>query len=134
MIEPTGIFLKSAEIKLLDESTQPTEIGVSLTITNVKVDEKNQEATLYFEYQIDYKPDVARVVIKGYATGVDSSENLIKLKEDWKEKNEKTQENLTLKVLDAINTSVGLNAVLLLRPFNLLPPFTPPPISGGSNQ
>ena len=33
-------------------------------------------------------------------------------------------------VVNMINASAGLNGIFLLRPFNLMPPFMPPPITG----
>ena len=126
MLEPTGIFLKSTEIKILNENNPPQSVGVNINIVKVSVDLENQQAVLDFEYRVDYEPKVAFLDIKGYATAIDTKENLEKLKEEWKKKN--LPGDLVLNTLNMINTSVGLNTVLFLRPFNLLPPFSPPPV------
>ena len=125
MLEVLGIRLTEAHIGIMNEGP-PTELGVDLSIERVtKVDES--DVTLEFIYSVQYQPNLAVVNVRGVAFCRDSPANIKKLLESWRKKKELPGE-IAGPAINMINANVGVNSLLLMRPFDLAPHFMPPPI------
>lgn len=121
MLNVNSIRLTGANIEIM-KTEQPSEVNVNINIDSIKV--KKDEASVEFTYSIDYTPEVAKCTVTGTVSCTDTPPNLKKLVSNWKKK--VLPPELGTNVINVINANVGVNAVFLTRPFNLLPPFMPP--------
>ena len=125
-------MLEVVEIALLGGEVKKPQRAVPKSVdTMVKIDKITKKGDnsviLDFTYSIDYRPKVAKVKITGQAFCRDTPANIKKMISEHKKK--KTIPNeIGATAINMINANAGLNAVFLIRPFNLLPPFMPPMI------
>ncbi|MBU0592093.1 MAG: hypothetical protein ABIJ10_03840 [Candidatus Micrarchaeota archaeon] len=125
MLRLSEIVLSSGEIKIMKNAPS----------SNVHVDVKISRMTqrdpttviLEFSYLIEYQPMVARMRLTGAAYCSDSQDNIKKLVTEYS-KSRKLPVSMVGNALNMINANVGINSLLILRPFKLVPPFMPPPI------
>jgi len=126
VLEVLGIKLTEAHIGVMKEGF-PEETGVELFIERVaKIDENS--ITLEFVYNIEYRPELALVNIRGVAFCRDSPGSIKKILENWRKKKE-LPGDVAGPAINMINANVGLNSLFLLRPFDLAPHFMPPPLA-----
>ena len=124
MLEVINLVLTSGEVKR-NKHEIPQRVDVDLDIADIK-SEIEDGAILSFTYKVNYTPDVGSVTIKGRAYCRDTPSNIKRLLAGYKKK--KPPIELLAGALNMINSNVGLNCVFLMRPFNLVPHFVPPPI------
>jgi len=118
-----GLVLTGADVKKAS-STIPKSVNVDLAVT--KLTKKDASTiTLDFAYVIHYLPKVARVKLTGHAYCQDTAPNIRKALLTYK-KTKKLPFDVAGEVLNMINANTAMNAIFLIRPFNLLPPFMPP--------
>lgn len=100
------------------------KIDTSINFTNVQL-EKDQ-LYLDFQYTVLYQPDESHLRLNG--TAMFSGPETKKLFEEWaKTKKMSGKDGET--ILNAINYNASINAVLLSKVFNLLPPIVLPTLS-----
>ncbi|MFH1684755.1 MAG: hypothetical protein ABH983_00455 [Candidatus Micrarchaeota archaeon] len=129
MMKLMGLVLTGADVKKATSSI-PKSVNVDLAVT--KITKKDATTiTLDFAYIIDYLPKIARVRLTGHAYCQDSAPNIRKALLTYK-KTKKLPFEVAGEVLNMINANAGMNAIFLIRPFNLLPPFMPPLITSES--
>jgi hypothetical protein len=131
MLEMIEFVLTGAEVRKASPAV-PKSVMV-----NVSVDKLSPKSTdtviLSFTYAVDYAPSVASVRIAGEALCRDTPDNIRKMLAEFKKRKSLPVE-YGQDVINLINASAGLNSVFLVRPFNLMPPFMPPPIAGPVKQ
>jgi hypothetical protein len=126
MMKLMGLVLTGADVKKVNSSI-PKSVNVDLAV--IKITKKDATTiTLDFAYIIDYLPKIARVKLTGHAYCQDSAPNIRKALLTYK-KTKKLPFEVAGEVLNMINANAGMNAIFLIRPFNLLPPFMPPLIT-----
>lgn len=125
MLEVLGMKLTEAHVGVMNEGV-PEELKVNFGIDKVtKHDESN--VILEFSYNVQYMPDQAVVNVKGVAFARDTPSNIKKLLDSWRSKKEVPSE-LAGAAINMINANAAINTLFLIRPFNLVPHFMPPPI------
>ena len=125
MLEVLGMKLTEADVRMVNEGV-PAELKVNLSIDNItKHDEFN--VVLSYTYVVNYLPDMAVVTVRGIAFCRDTKENISTLLEAWRKKRE-IPENLGGAAVNMINANTAVNTLFLIRPFNLVPHFMPPPV------
>jgi len=126
MMKLMGLVLTGADVKKAS-STIPKSVNVDLAVT--KITKKDATTiTLDFAYVINYLPKIPRVKLTGHAYCQDSAPNIRKALLTYK-KTKKLPFEIAGEVLNMINANAGMNAIFLIRPFNMLPPFMPPLIT-----
>lgn len=126
MLEVTGLVLTGAEVKKINNNV-PREVDVNVRITKIqKTDDRN--VVLEFSYQVDYLPKTGMLKLTGVAYCKDTAANVRNFLAAYKKKKEIPMEYAAV-VMNMINANAGMNSVFITRPFNLLPPFMPPPIT-----
>lgn len=129
MLEVLGMQLTEANVKIMNEGI-PEELKVNLNIDRVtKHDDSN--VVLEFSYQVEYAPALAAVFVRGIAFCRDTPQNIKKTLEAWRSKKGIPPE-LGGAALNMINANVAVNTIFLIRPFNLVPHFMPPPVYEGA--
>jgi hypothetical protein len=126
MLELIGLSFKTAEINKEKEGV-PTGIEVTVSVDSISR-ESEEEVLLYWTYSIVYNPDIGTVKIRGEAFCHDTPDEIEKLITAYTKDKIFPQAQGT-DVLNMINANASINSIFLIRPFNLLPPFTPPLIS-----
>ncbi len=125
MLELLGLRLTASEIYVItDEITQSFDVNLNIEQVT-KHDDEN--VSLVFTYLIKYLPDVASVKLRGIAYCRDKPQNVKSLMGVWEKKKEVPPE-MGAEAVNMINANVSITALMLTRPFNLLPHFMPPPI------
>ncbi len=129
MLEVLGMKLTEAHVGVVNEGV-PGELKVNLGIDKItKHDDSN--VVLEFSYNVQYLPDLAVVDVKGIAFCRDTPANIKKLLDSWRNKKE-LQADLGGAAINMINANAAINTLFLIRPFNLVPHFMPPPVFGGA--
>jgi len=126
MLDIQSLIFTGGEVKRTGHHV-PRSVDVKVKINEIDKKEENL-VMLDFTYSIDYNPDIGMVKIHGKAYCSDTPANI----KDMIQKYEKTNifpEEYGARVVNMINANAGMNSIFLIRPFNLLPPFTPPPIA-----
>lgn len=123
MLEVINLVLTKGEVKR-EKHNVPEFVEVDVRIDDI-VQKEQDVAVLDFTYIVDYRPDVASLKISGKAYCRDTPDNILKAIAEHK-KNKVLPAEYSLRVVNMINANVGINSILLIRPFNLLPPFMPP--------
>lgn len=126
MVGVIGMRLNEGNIKI-NGDVPPTGIMVDLKVDDFAKTTQEGVATIKFSYAIVYAPKSAIVELFGEALIAEEAGELEKLLKHWKEK-KKLDDNSAEIILNAINGYVGLNALFILRAFNLPPHIAPPPI------
>ena len=127
MLEVLQILFNGAEVKKIKDNI-PTGLEVNVAVEKVTSDSPTN-IVLDFVYSVTYKPGVASVKIMGQAYCRDTPENIKKVLTEHKKKKPLPPE-LVGAALNMINANAGMNSVFLVRPFNMLPPYMPPPLVG----
>lgn len=112
----------SAEKKVSKPNVQNVNISSNVDIKSISQEEINilkDKHTLKFEFEflIDYKPDFANILFKGYVVLVvekDESKNILK---KWKSK--KIPDDIRLPLFNLIMTKCNLRALQLEEELNL---------------
>jgi len=123
MLEVINLVLTKGEVKR-EKHNVPESVEVDVRIDSI-IQKEQDVAVLDFTYLVDYKPDVASIRISGKAYCRDTPENIVKAIAEHK-KNRMLPMEYGVRVVNMINANVGVNSILFIRPFNLLPPFMPP--------
>jgi hypothetical protein len=131
MLELIGMRFTATEVLIVSEGV-PEGIEVGVDVEKVTKHEENA-ISLVFNYYIGYRPDVASVKLRGIAFCQDSPQNIKKIISQWKKKKEITPE-LGANAINMINANAAVNALLITRPFNLMPHYLPPPVFAGTGQ
>ncbi|VVC01326.1 Uncharacterised protein [uncultured archaeon] len=132
MVGVIGMRLNEGNIKI-NGDTPPTGIVVDLKVNDFAKTNQEGVATIKFSYVIIYSPNSALVQFFGEALVAEEASELEKLLKHWKEKNKHDDDSAEI-ILNAINAFVGLNALFVLRAFNLPPHIAPPPIFASSGK
>lgn len=128
MLEVISLNFKAADVRK-DAEGVPDNIEVAVTIDSI-TKEGDEEVVVEWTYAVDYKPELGMVRITGDALCRDSPSNIDKLMKSYEKENE-FPADLGTDVLNMINANASINAIFLIRPFNLFPPFTPPLLGEG---
>lgn len=125
MLEMMNLVFTGGEVKRM-KPTAPAAVDVNVEIKNVT---KKDAAHVHvdFVYSIDYKPKVAWVKLFGFAYCNDTPENIKKILAEFKKKKNISLDHAA-RLINVINANAGMNAVFMLRPFAIVPPFMPPPM------
>ncbi len=126
MLEMREMWLSGAEVKRMEGTGVPSSIQINLGIDKV-TENGSGSLMLDFTYMVDYKPAYAMVKVTGRANCYDNPENIKRILAEFKKKKALPPE-LASNAINMINANAGINIVFLVRPFNLAPPFMPPPI------
>ncbi|MFH1221811.1 MAG: hypothetical protein V1492_01865 [Candidatus Micrarchaeota archaeon] len=126
MIGIVGIRLNEGEIKIKEDSP-PKEITIDLKLDKISKTEDPAVADVKFIYSIIYAPNSALVQLGGEVLVSDAPDAIDKLVKSWKEKHRIEEEPATI-IMNTINSYVSLNALFILRVFNLPPHISPPAI------
>ena len=128
MLEVISLNFKTADVRK-DREGVPDNIEVAVTIDSI-TKESEEELTVEWSYGVEYKPDIGMVKISGDALCRDTPANIDKVIDSYEKKKE-FPADLGTDVLNMINANASINAIFIIRPFNLFPPFTPPLLEEG---
>ena len=123
MFEVINMVLKETEIKRMKQ-LPPATIDVKVSVDKA-IQAAPDSVILEYSYIVDYAPGVALVRLSGEAYCKDTPENIKKAMADYA-KTKKISVEYAGRALNAINASAGINALTMIRPFNLMPHFMPP--------
>lgn len=126
MLEVAGLIFREGEVKRPKEGV-PSSIDVSLVVDEVS-QRTPDSVLLAFSYIVKYNPDLGNIRISGEALCRDSPETITKMLADYKKKKALSPE-FGASAINMINANAAMNSIFLIRPFNLIPPFMPPPIA-----
>jgi len=125
MLELIGMRFTAAEVVVIGEGI-PERLDTGIDIEKVTKHDDNT-VSLVFNYYIGYAPDVASVKLRGIAFCGDDAKNIKRLLEHWGKKKE-IPSDLAANAINTINANAAVSALLITRPFNLLPHYLPPPV------
>jgi len=125
MLQVLEVSLKSAEVKRTPLAI-PNKVQVNVNIDRVIMRDPVR-VDLDFTYSVDYLPQAASIKLTGTALCTDTPQNVTLLLTEYR-RNRKISPTIAANAMNMINANAGLNSVLIIRPFGLLPPFMPPPI------
>lgn len=125
MLELIGMRFTAAEIVVVGEGI-PERLDTGIDIEKVTKHDDNT-ISLVFDYYIGYAPDVASVKLRGIAFCGDDPKNVKKLLDSWGKKKEIPSE-LAANAINMINANAAVSALIITRPFNLMPHYLPPPV------
>jgi len=126
MLEVAGLIFREGEVKRSREGV-PNSIEVNLSVD--KLTQNTPDSVLLsFSYNVRYHPDLGMVRISGEAMCRDSPDNITKVLADYKKKKALSPE-LGGAAMNMINANAAMNSIFIIRPFNMIPPFMPPPIA-----
>jgi hypothetical protein len=131
MLEMVEFVLTGAEVRKASPAV-PKNVTVSVNVDRLSP-KTTDTVILSFTYAVDYAPSIASLRISGEALCRDTPDNIRKMLADFKKKKALAAE-FGQNVINMINASAGMNSVFITRPFNLLPPFMPPPIAGTAKE
>ncbi len=131
MLELVGMRFTATEVLIISEGI-PEGLDVGIDVEKVT---KHDDTTIsiVFNYYIGYMPDVASVKLRGIAFCRDSNQNIKKVITAWGKKKEIPSE-LGANAINMINANSAVNALMITRPFNLMPHYLPPPVFGTPEQ
>ncbi|MFH0738220.1 MAG: hypothetical protein V1827_06265 [Candidatus Micrarchaeota archaeon] len=124
MLEVVSLMFKGAEIRK-EADVIPESIEVSVSVDGVEQD-GDDAVILYWSYNVDYRPNAANVKINGEARCTATPDAIRKFIKEFEETKQFPLVDGGAEVLNMINANASINAIFLIRPFNLMPPFTPP--------
>ncbi len=124
MLEVLGIRLTEGNVRIVTEN-MVGRLDVNLNIEKVtKHDDQN--VSLVFTYIVNYLPDVATVSVRGIAFCRANPAEIKTVMECWEKKKE-VPSDICANAINMINANAAVNALLLTRPFGLMPHYMPPP-------
>jgi len=125
MLQLVDVALNGAQVSLLKNGL-PNSIDVSLNFDRVTPADVDG-LMVDFTYSVEYGPEVASLKITGSAYCKDTPQNITKILEEYKGTKNLPPE-LCANAINMVNATVGMNSIFIIRPFNLAPPFMPPPM------
>lgn len=110
-------------------SAIPTSMSSNITISRANIEDG--KLALEFEYLVRYLPDESRITIAGIS--IFSGPEVKKAHDEWL-KDGRIIGAPGEYILNAINYNASMNAILLARAFNLMPPVILPKITLNAAQ
>ncbi len=128
MAEWKGVrFYRTEAESMKDEPF--TSIVVDIKVNGVRRRSKD-ELEIDFDYNVDYKEDVAKLLLRGRVTMSGKEKELDKYVESWRS-GKKLPKELGAPLASIINFSSEVNGVLVARALNMPAPIIPPNIKFG---
>ncbi len=127
MLEMIGVRFTATEVLVINDGV-PEGLDVGLDIEKV-TKHNGDTVSLVFNYYVGYRPDIATVKLRGIAFCGDSAQNIKKLLSYWEKKKEIPQD-MGANAMNMINANAAVAALVITRPFNLMPHYLPPPVFG----
>ena len=88
--------------------------------TDINIQGKKSVLKLYFDFNVDYEPNIGNIRMTGNLTYLDKEEELNKLMEQWK-KEKKLSVGVTTLVANTILTKANIKALILYQEVDLPP-------------
>ena len=113
--------------------TGNVNINHNFNIKNVKKSDINIEGSkatlkLYFDFNVNYEPNIGNIQINGNLIYLDKEEELDKLDAQWK-KEKRLPEDVTNLVANTILTKANVKALMLSQEVNLPPQIHLPKVT-----
>jgi len=96
--------------------------------TDINIQGKKAALKLFFDFAINYEPNIGNIQMNGNLIYIDKEEELIKLENQWK-KEKKLPVGVTSLVANTILTKANIKALILSQEVNLPPQIHLPKVT-----
>lgn len=126
-------FLKFEAAKIQAAPSGNVNVSNNVTIKEVKAFEielgqsKQEGLRFIFEFTTNYEPKVGTLLMEGEVLFMESVEKINAIKELW-EKDKKVDPNVMPVLLNQILTKCNLQALVITKDLNMLPPIPLPKV------
>jgi len=120
-----GLNLDKIDAEKINKISGKVEIKNNLSITNVEREKLNlgkseEVLKFYFEYSINYEPNIGSIILKGGVLYMEDSEKIKNILSGW-EKDKKIPQELTTTILNTVLAKCNIKALNLSQEINLPP-------------